>query len=111
MTNWKLPPQTRGGYRWRMIGSLASLASTVGTTIAAWIEAAYVLDCRVEEDAEGPGYMSNLVWLPASAVSQWRVRRPSKRTPGGRAQGPRSCTESCKMSRWAHHSFIACNMP
>ncbi|NWL12680.1 hypothetical protein [Paenarthrobacter nitroguajacolicus] len=48
-----------------MIGSLASFASTVGTTIAAWIEAAYVLDCRVEEDAEGPGYMSNLVWLPA----------------------------------------------
>ncbi|MET3370491.1 hypothetical protein [Arthrobacter sp. M2012083] len=48
-----------------MIGSLASLAISVGTTIAAWIEAAYVLDCTVEEDAAGHGYMRDLAWLPA----------------------------------------------
>ncbi|MCM0618530.1 hypothetical protein HAV21_10350 [Paenarthrobacter sp. MSM-2-10-13] len=52
-----------------MIGSLASLASSVGTTIAAWIEAAYVLDCTgpsaEEQGAGGPGSMSDLSWLPA----------------------------------------------
>jgi hypothetical protein len=48
-----------------MIGSLASLATSIGTTIAAWIEAAYVLDCTAEEHAEAQGYMSDLAWLPA----------------------------------------------
>ncbi|WP_024819765.1 hypothetical protein [Arthrobacter sp. 31Y] len=52
-----------------MIGSLASLASSVGSTIVAWIEAAYVLDCTdpsAEEDVTGrQGTMSDLSWLPA----------------------------------------------
>ncbi|MFK0042345.1 hypothetical protein ACIQTW_21125 [Paenarthrobacter sp. NPDC090517] len=48
-----------------MIGSLTSLATSVGTTIAAWIEAAYVQDCAAEEDADGHGYMNDLAWLPA----------------------------------------------
>ncbi|MBT2587601.1 hypothetical protein [Arthrobacter sp. ISL-95] len=52
-----------------MIGSLASFAASAGTTIAAWIEAAYVLDCTgpaAEEDgAGGHGAMSDLWWLPA----------------------------------------------
>ncbi|WP_419203050.1 hypothetical protein [Paenarthrobacter nitroguajacolicus] len=52
-----------------MIGSLVSLASSVGTAIAAWIEAAYVLDCTgpsaEETRADGQGTMSDLAWLPA----------------------------------------------
>ncbi len=45
------------------------LASSVGTKLAAWIEAAYVLDCTdpsAEEDGTGgQGTMSDLSWLPA----------------------------------------------
>ncbi|MFJ6538791.1 hypothetical protein ACIQH5_21385 [Paenarthrobacter sp. NPDC091711] len=52
-----------------MIGSLASLASSVGTTIAAWIEAAYVSDCTdpsaEEHGLGGQGARSDLTWLPA----------------------------------------------
>ncbi|MCD4851930.1 hypothetical protein LN996_14005 [Arthrobacter sp. AK01] len=52
-----------------MIASLASLATRIGTTLAAWIEAAYVLDCvdpSTEEDAgAGYGARSDLTWLPA----------------------------------------------
>jgi hypothetical protein len=52
-----------------MIGSLASFATSIGTTIAAWIEAAYVLDCAgpsaEEGGPDGRGTMSDLTWLPA----------------------------------------------
>ncbi|WP_309075869.1 hypothetical protein [Paenarthrobacter sp.] len=48
-----------------MIGSLASLATSVGTTISAWIEAAYVREWTAEEDTAGHEYMSDLAWLPA----------------------------------------------
>ncbi|WP_159708630.1 hypothetical protein [Arthrobacter sp. 18067] len=44
-----------------MIASLASLATRIGTTLAAWIEAAYVLDCDEAENEGG----HNLTWLPA----------------------------------------------
>lgn len=52
-----------------MIGSLASFASAAGSTLVAWIEAAYVLDCTepsaVEDGSEGHGTMHGLSWLPA----------------------------------------------
>ncbi|MGR0158786.1 hypothetical protein [Paenarthrobacter nitroguajacolicus] len=48
-----------------MIGSLASLATSVGKAIAAWIEAAYVLDCTIEEEEAGRASLHDLAWLPA----------------------------------------------
>ncbi|MET3902446.1 hypothetical protein [Paenarthrobacter sp. 4246] len=44
-----------------MIASLASLATRIGTTLGAWIEAAYVLDCSEVES----GDEHRLAWLPA----------------------------------------------
>ncbi|MET4541347.1 hypothetical protein ABIE37_003142 [Arthrobacter bambusae] len=44
-----------------MIASLASLATRLGTTLGAWIEAAYVLDCTEVET----GDEHRLAWLPA----------------------------------------------
>ncbi|UKA50825.1 hypothetical protein LFT48_04640 [Arthrobacter sp. FW305-123] len=67
-----------------MIGSLASFATKVGTTIAAWIESAYVLDApgpSAEEDG------SRLAWLPAlsgvtvagaQAIQSHAVRAPTE---------------------------------
>lgn len=52
-----------------MIASLASFATSIGTTLAAWIEAAYVMDCTVPETVDGaePGRETptDLTWLPA----------------------------------------------
>lgn len=57
------------GYRCLMIGSLASIATSIGATIANWIEAAYVLDCAgpsaEENRADGHGTVNDLSWLPA----------------------------------------------
>ncbi|WP_369746107.1 hypothetical protein [Paenarthrobacter sp. AMU7] len=44
-----------------MIASLASLATRLGTTLGAWIEAAYVLDCAEVEARDE----HRLAWLPA----------------------------------------------
>ncbi|MFE4197601.1 hypothetical protein ACFRJ9_17200 [Paenarthrobacter sp. NPDC056912] len=46
-----------------MIASLASFATSIGTTLAAWIEAAYVMDCAEPETDEG--LRSDWTWLPA----------------------------------------------
>ncbi|TVU59681.1 hypothetical protein FQP90_18425 [Paenarthrobacter nitroguajacolicus] len=52
-----------------MIASLASLATSIGTTLAAWIEAAYVVDCAAPDAADvseaGRGTPTDWTWLPA----------------------------------------------
>ncbi|ABM07897.1 MULTISPECIES: hypothetical protein [Micrococcaceae] len=48
-----------------MIASLATLATRIGSTLGAWIEAAYVLDCSVPEEDAGHGTVSEVLWLPA----------------------------------------------
>jgi hypothetical protein len=48
-----------------MIASVASLATRIGTTLAAWIEAAYVVDCTSPEDSVAGHGAIDLTWLPA----------------------------------------------
>ncbi|WP_458107348.1 hypothetical protein M1D51_17045 [Arthrobacter sp. R3-55] len=66
-----------------MIASLASLATRIGTTLGAWIEAAYVQDCPEAES----GDEHRLAWLPAlsgvtvasaQAIHSHAVKVPSK---------------------------------
>ncbi|SDX56696.1 hypothetical protein SAMN04487917_102601 [Arthrobacter sp. yr096] len=48
-----------------MIASVASLATRIGTTLAAWIEAAYIVDCTGPEDSVAGQETIDLTWLPA----------------------------------------------
>lgn len=48
-----------------MIAAAASLATKIGSTIGAWIEAAYVLDCSGPDAETHQGRGGDLTWLPA----------------------------------------------